>query len=113
VRTSPDSALVRANLASVLLQDKRDPRGALEHARRAAALTPQNPAIHYTLGYAYRQTGDLRSAAESLSTVVRLAPRTAGGAAALKELAAIHEALGDSSRAAEARQTLVGWRSKR
>ncbi len=110
VRNSPDSASVQANYAAILLHEQKDALGAIGHARRAVALTPEDPAARFTLGLAYRQAGDLANSAENLESVVRLAPRTSGGIAALRELAEVHLALRQQDRARADYELLLSWR---
>jgi hypothetical protein len=109
VETSPGSSLVQSNYAAVLLNEKNDPRGAIVHARKAVEIMPGDPAAHYTLGQAHHRLGDLRGAAEALEAVVRLAPDTSGGAAALREKAEIEEAVGDFAKARASYERLREW----
>ncbi len=75
---SPDSALVRANLAHALLSRRRDAAGAAEHAREAIRIEPGDPAAYMTLAQAYEMLGDLRRATQAYEQVERLVPGTAG-----------------------------------
>jgi tetratricopeptide (TPR) repeat protein len=109
-RVSPNSYLVQGNYATILLHERHDVRGAIEHAQKAARILPDDPAAQFTLGEAYRRSGDLKLAAEALSRVARLAPRTSGGLSALRNLAAIHEARAEHSQAVEAYKQILEWR---
>lgn len=110
VRVSPNSSLAQANYATILLYEKNDVRGAIEHARKAADILPEDPAAHYTLGEAYRRLGDALRAAEAFEVVARLAPRTSGGVSALKNLAEVHESQGSYDVAAKDLEMLLEWR---
>jgi protein O-mannosyl-transferase len=95
VRTCPDSALAHANFASVLLNERNDPTGAAQHAKRATEIYPQDPAAYFTLGLAYGRLGESAAAVSALEQVVELAPRTSGGTAALRSKARIEESAGN------------------
>ncbi len=110
LRTSPESSLVQSNYASVLLNEKNDLPGAIEHAQKAVQIMPQDPAAFFTLGVAYHRLGELAKAAEALESVVYLAPRTDGGAAALREEAEVKEAMGNYAEAQTCYEKLCGWR---
>jgi len=110
VRTSPNSSLVQANYASILLNVKNDARGAIEHALEAIRILPEDPAAHYTLGEAYMRVGERERAAEAFQAVAQLAPRTSGGVSALRRLASIREAQGDTSAAISDNERLLEWR---
>ncbi len=110
VATSPNSSLVQSNYAAVLLHEKNDPRGAIVHARRAVEISPKEPPAYFTLGSAYRRLGELEHAAEAFGSVVALAPRTSGGAAALREMANIHEAMARLELAKPDYEKLIEWR---
>ncbi len=105
---SPNSGLAQANCALVLLQ-KDDVRGALDHARKAALILPNDPAVFFTLGNAYRRLGNLPEAADAFGKVVQIAPRTSGGAESLLALAEIHEAMGRDALAVSDYLKLIEW----
>ncbi len=107
---SPGSSLVQANYAAVLLHERKDARGAILHARKALEIMPQDAATYQTLGQAYHRLGNLPEAAEALAKAADLAPRTAGGGAALREAAEVEEAMGDYARARASYEKLTEWR---
>jgi tetratricopeptide (TPR) repeat protein len=109
-RVSPKSYLAQGNYATILLYERNDVRGAIEHALKAARIRPDDPAAQFTLGEAYRRSGDLGRAAEAFSRVARLAPRTSGGLAALRSLAAIHQAHNEHAQAMETYRKILEWR---
>jgi tetratricopeptide (TPR) repeat protein len=110
VAASPDSYLSQSNYAAVLLNEKNDPRCAILHARKALEIVPEDPAAHFTLAQASRRLGDLPGAAEAFRAVVRLAPRTTGGADALRAQAEVEEAMGSFSLARASYEKLHEWR---
>jgi tetratricopeptide (TPR) repeat protein len=110
LRTSPDSALVQANYAAILLHERNDPAAAIPHARRALEIQPADPPALFTLGEASLRTGDLARAAEALEKVVSLAPRTSGGVDALRRLGPAYERMGRREDAASAYRRLLEWR---
>lgn len=73
-------AAARASLALSLLPlgerqyRAQDYSGALDTYRRALELDPDNPIIHYRMGYVYTQSGELELAAESLDRSLELDP---------------------------------------
>ena len=71
---------------------------------------PEDPAAHYTLGEAYTRVGERVRAAEAFQAVAQLAPRTSGGVSALRRLASIREAQGDTSAAISDNERLLEWR---
>ncbi len=91
--TSPDSSLVRANLAHALLR-KGDASGAAEQAREAIRIEPGDPAAHMTLAHAYQSLGDWSRAVEAYARVEQLAPGTAGGQEAARRRQALLRRLG-------------------
>jgi hypothetical protein len=109
VQTSPNSHLVQANYAGILLNEKNDLRGAVLHARKALEIVPEDPAANFTLAQASRRLGDLPGAAAAFRTVVRLAPRTTGGADALRAQAEIEEAMGSFALAGASYEQLRAW----
>jgi tetratricopeptide (TPR) repeat protein len=110
VAASPDSYLSQSNYAAVLLNEKNDPRCAILHARKALEIVPEDPAAHFTLAQASRRLGDLPGAAEAFRAVVRLAPRTTGGADALRSQAEVEEAMGNLPLARASYEKLHEWR---
>ncbi len=110
VAASPDSYLAQSNYAAVLLNEKSDLRGAILHARKALEIVPEDPASHFTLAQASRRLGDLAGAAEAFRAVVRLAPRTTGGADALRAQAEVEEAMGSFPLARASYEKLHEWR---
>jgi protein O-mannosyl-transferase len=110
VRTSPGSALVQANYAAVLLRDKRDPRGAAEHARIASRIMADDPSAWFTLGAASKALGELQESADAFSRAASLAPKTSGGVSALKQAAEIRAGLGQLARARADYELLRQWR---
>ena len=109
VQTSPNSHLAQANYAGILLNEKNDLRGAVLHARKALEIVPEDPAANFTLAQASRRLGDLPSAAAAFRAVVRLAPRTTGGADALRAQAEIEEAMGSFALARASYEQLRAW----
>ena len=107
---SPQSSLARGNYAAVLLGERGDVRGAIEHARAAVEIYPADPAAHFTLGEAYRRAGDHEPAVRSYEEAARRAPRTRGAADALRGAIASYEALGRTRDASAAAERLVEWR---
>jgi tetratricopeptide (TPR) repeat protein len=59
--------------ALALLASEADPRRAIELAKRAVELDPQDPHSRRVLGHAYLAAGMKRNAREELETAVRLA----------------------------------------
>jgi tetratricopeptide (TPR) repeat protein len=110
VEVSPESSLVQANYAAILLGERNDPHGASKHAQKAIAIYPADPSAHFTLAEACRVTGDLERAVRAYSEVVALAPRTSGGTSALRSLARVHEQLGNIGAAIGDYETLIEWR---
>jgi hypothetical protein len=109
-RVSPNSFLVQSNLAAVLLREKRNPAAAIEHAKLAIRILPDAPAAHYTLGEASRRVGDLDGALAAFAEVVRLAPRTSGAVAALRQIAEMRSLQGKWPEARSAYEKLIEWR---
>jgi len=109
VQTSPNSYLVQANYAGILLHERNDLRGAVLHARKALAIVPEDPAANFTLAQASRRLGDLPAAAAAFRAVVRFAPRTTGGTDALRAQAEIEEAMGDFALARASYEQLRAW----
>jgi predicted CXXCH cytochrome family protein len=72
LEANPRMAAAAYNLA-VLVGD-RNPAEAVELARRAARLRPEDPRYAWTLGYYQRRTGDLDGAAKTLAAVIRAHP---------------------------------------
>jgi len=112
VEAVPASSLAQANLAAVLLEERSDPRGAVEHARKALEIFPEDPAARYTLAQSYRRLGERELAAREFWEVARLAPRTSGAVAALRGAAEACESLGEPARAIAAYEKLLEWRPK-
>lgn len=108
--TSPNSELVQANYGVVLLE-ANDVRGAIEHAKKAAEIKPDDPAANFTLGRAYRRLGNLPESASAFEKVVLLAPRTSGGTEALLGLAEIREAMEQYPLAEAGFRKLIEWQS--
>ena len=111
VQASPNSSLVQANYAAILLNVKNQPRGAIEHALKAIEILPADPSAHFTLAEAYLRLGDQERAAVAFQAVVRLAPRTSGGVSALRSLASIREAQGETKSAISENQKIIEWRA--
>lgn len=61
----------------------QDYQGALDTYHRALALDPNNPIIHYRIGYVYTQSGELGKAKEQMEESLRLDPKLAPSRAAL------------------------------
>jgi protein O-mannosyl-transferase len=112
LQTSPNSALVQSNYATLALMEKHNPADAAEHAKIAARISPQDPAARFTLARAYARLGEVPQALDAYAEVVRLAPRTSGGSDALRGMAEAYESLGKYDQAANAYETLVEWRPK-
>jgi len=112
LQTSPNSALVQANYATLTLMEKNNPAEAAEHARLAVQISPRDPAARFTLARAYARLGQLPQAVDAYAEVVRLAPRTSGGANALSEMAEVYESMGKHDKATGCYETLVEWRPK-
>ena len=110
IATSPESSLVQSNYATVLLYEKNDIPGAIQHARKALEIRPDDAADYFTLGQACHRAGDLAAAVEAFDSVIRLAPKTSGGADALREKAGIEEAMGRYMQARASYEKLVQWR---
>jgi tetratricopeptide (TPR) repeat protein len=86
---APDSAQMHEAMAQEL-ERALDTPGAIANLRKAAALDPNLPGIHYQLAEALRQANDqgLRAEAESeYKRALELSPRDARAAAALGDLA--------------------------
>jgi tetratricopeptide (TPR) repeat protein len=109
-QTSPDSSLVQSNYAAVLLHEKKNPAAAIEHAKLAIRILADATPAHFTLGEANRRLGDLDGALAAFENVVRLAPRTSGGAAALKQIAEIRVLRREWAEARSAYEKLIEWR---
>ena len=109
VRVSPDSSLVQSNYATILLNEKRDPRGAIIHARKALEIRWEDPAAWFTLGQSYEALGNNGVAAAAFEEVARQAPRTTGGTSALRRLALLRETRGEIERAIAAYRQLLEW----
>lgn len=71
-----ESAFVRQRLGYVQILQKKD-RSALEHARRAVDLEPDNSRYHRFLATALDQVGDREAAFHELKVAYRLAPEDA------------------------------------
>lgn len=57
----PNLAVAHADLGAIAIQ-RNDPAAAIEHLNRALAMQPLAGKLHYQLGLAYRQLGDLDQA---------------------------------------------------
>ena len=110
--TSPHSFLALANYAGILLNERNDLRGAVLYARKALEIVPEDPAANFTLAQASRRLGDLPAAVTAFRAVVRLAPRTTGGADALRAQAEIEETLGNLALARDAYEQLRAWQPR-
>lgn len=58
---APNSAVCRSRLGRALVSTG-DAKGGVKELQAAAALDPKNPKIHFELGHAYRDAGDLEQA---------------------------------------------------
>ena len=69
-----------------------------------------DPAAHFTLAEACLRVGERERAAEAFQAVAKLAPRTSGGVSALRRLAGIREAQGETSSAISDNEKILEWR---
>ena len=74
-KSDPQSAVAAYNLGVMLAPTRPDE--AIEWARRAVALRPQDPRYGYTLGYFLAVRQRLAEAADALEAVIRLRPDSA------------------------------------
>lgn len=73
VRLDPDNGISRYNLGCVL-EEQGQIEQAIEHLRRAAALMPAHPDVHFNLALAYDKRGERALAREEWSAYLRYAP---------------------------------------
>lgn len=74
---SPDNAIAANNLAFLMLDHNGDVQSALGLAVKARRAMPDNPVVLDTVGWAYYNNGDYRTASKILSTAVSLNPNSA------------------------------------
>jgi Flp pilus assembly protein TadD len=70
----PDDAAANNNVAYCLLLTGGDVKVALEHAKKAEAKMPLNPAVLHTLGVAQLRSGDLEGSRKSLTAALEMKP---------------------------------------
>lgn len=100
LRVDPENAMVHANLGIALLELERVGQ-AKHHLERAVALEPELPQAHYYLAKILAADSREAEAIKHLQIVLRNRP---GSADVYRELANLHERLGDLKRAAEFRK---------
>ena len=91
----PKHALAMNNMAAVLLE-KGDRDHALDMARKAASLAPDNAAVLDTLGWALFKQAKQGEAVTALQKSVELMPKNPGS---LYHLAAVEHAMGNKQEA--------------
>jgi tetratricopeptide (TPR) repeat protein len=122
LRLSPDTANAREALASVLNKlawplathpepARRDPGRAVQLAREAIELKPQNGNYHNTLGTALYRAGRWNDAIEALKTADQLSAGKAHGPNAFF-IAMAHWRLGDKTEARRWYDRAVEWMDK-
>lgn len=70
----PDNFAALNNLAYLLLEEVNKPQEALEFARRAGEMAPNDPQVLDTLGWAYFASGDKPQALRTLQRSVKIKP---------------------------------------
>lgn len=96
LKGGPNSAVVEVKLAQLYANRLRDSKNALEHARKAAKLAPDDPYIAHLLGRIALQAGDRQWALRLLQNSARQRPNQAE---VLYDLGLAYYAMGDVGQA--------------
>jgi tetratricopeptide (TPR) repeat protein len=74
IRLDPSAARPHIELADLYFLGLHQPKPAIEHYRKAISLDPADAFVHFTLGKALAEAGELDQAEDELTSAARLAP---------------------------------------